>query len=65
MPAPAAVFVLQIAWFTSPGMPREMALPTAIGDATTAVLALLAFVALHREHRLGLALGTCRRSTCR
>jgi hypothetical protein len=41
----------------SPGMPREMWLPTAIGDATTAVLALLAFVALHRGHRLGLALG--------
>src|SRR5688572_14550157 len=41
----------------SPGMPDAMAFPTAIGDATTAVLALAAFVALHREHRLGRWLG--------
>lgn len=34
-----------------------MAIPTAIGDSLTAVLALLAFVTLHRRHRIGLLLG--------
>lgn len=41
----------------APGMPDAMSIPTAIGDATTAVLALAAFVALHRDHRLGPWLG--------
>jgi len=41
----------------SPGMPAEMSVPTAIGDMTTAVLALLAFVTLYRRHRLGPWLG--------
>lgn len=33
----------------SPGMPAEFAVPTAVGDSATAVLAALAFVALRRE----------------
>ncbi len=41
----------------APGMPAEMAVPTAIGDSTTAVLALAAFVTLVRGHRLGPTLG--------
>lgn len=44
----------------SPGMPAAMAVPTAIGDMLTAVLALVSFVALYRRHRLGRWLGwTC------
>ena len=98
MPEPAAVFVLQVTWFTvafatvailvvwpwtggfaperraafwiapqmsralglgllvpnlSPGMPAEMAVPTAIGDSLTAVLAWVAFVTLFKGHRIG------------
>lgn len=41
----------------SPGMPAAMAVPTAIGDMTTALLALAAFVTLHDGHRLGPWLG--------
>lgn len=41
----------------SPGMPREFAIPTVIGDSLTAVLALSSFVALQRGHRWGLGLG--------
>src|SRR5687767_8448816 len=41
----------------SPGMPPEFAVPTAIGDSLTAVLALSTFVALQRGHRWGLRLG--------
>jgi hypothetical protein len=41
----------------SPGMPAEFSIPTAIGDSTTAVLALASFVALQRGHRFGLFLG--------
>jgi hypothetical protein len=41
----------------SPGMPAAMAVPTAIGDMATAVLALAAFVTLHRGQRAGLWLG--------
>ena len=37
----------------SPGMPRSFALPTAIGDALTAVLALAAIAALVRGSRVG------------
>ena len=37
----------------APGMPMEFAIPTAIGDSTTAVLALFAFVSLRKEHRIG------------
>jgi hypothetical protein len=35
----------------SPGMPLEFAIPTAICDGLTALLALLSFVGLHREWR--------------
>ncbi len=41
----------------APGMPAEMAVPTAIGDATTALLASIAFVLLHGARRGGLAVG--------
>ena len=41
----------------APGMPAAMAVPTAIGDMTTAVLALAAFVTLYRKHPLGWWLG--------
>jgi hypothetical protein len=37
----------------APGLPRELALPTAIGDASTAVLALVAILTLHRGAALG------------
>jgi hypothetical protein len=40
----------------SPGMPREFAAATAVGDSTTAVLALLAFVGLRRGWRNARAL---------
>ncbi|MEN8181078.1 MAG: hypothetical protein ABFS46_00935 [Myxococcota bacterium] len=37
----------------SPGMPSAFAFPTAAGDSLTAVLGLVAFVALQRDHRFG------------
>jgi hypothetical protein len=44
----------------APGMPRAFALPTAIGDTLTAVLALTALAALHARSRHGRALAwTC------
>jgi hypothetical protein len=40
----------------SPGMPSAFAVPTAIGDSLTAVLALFAFAALQRRHGAGFVL---------
>ena len=40
----------------SPGMPREFAISTAIGDSLTAVLALAAFIALRKGHAAGRSL---------
>jgi hypothetical protein len=40
----------------SPGMPRDFALATALGDSLTAGLALAAFVALRRGSRRGRSL---------
>ena len=40
----------------SPGMPSAFAVPTAIGDSVTAVLALSAFVALMQRRAPGFAL---------
>ena len=37
----------------SPGMPSSFSVPTAVGDSLTALLALIAFVALQRERRSG------------
>ena len=37
----------------SPGMPPEFAVPTALGDSLTAILAMAAFVALRRDQRSG------------
>ena len=40
----------------APGMPRDFAVATAIGDTATAVLALTAFVALHRDWPMAMTL---------
>jgi hypothetical protein len=37
----------------APGMPHEFAIPTAIGDSTTSILAMLAVVALRRGWGIG------------
>jgi hypothetical protein len=37
----------------APGMPHEFALPTAIGDSTTAILAMLAVIALRQRWSFG------------
>lgn len=52
--APEAFRVLGVGLLVpslSPGMPMAFAIPTACADATTAVLAVSAFVALHRRSR--------------
>lgn len=44
----------------SPGMPASFAVPTAIGDSVTAVLALATLVALHRRWRFARSIAwTC------
>ena len=44
----------------APGMPRSFALPTALGDSATAVLALVAVIALHKRWTMARALAwTC------
>ena len=57
--APLAFRVLGVGLLVanlSPDMPRSFALPTAIGDSATAVLAVLALLALHRRSSSALAL---------
>jgi hypothetical protein len=53
--APEAFRVLGIGLLVpqlSPGMPLQFALPTAVADSLTAVLAVLALIGLHRDWRL-------------